>query len=294
MSTIRIFLSFLLGIPLIGPEPGGCGPVGVEPMDDDDLAWDDDDDWDDDDSWGDDDDDDTWGDEIDDDDAMPEPQWFAYSFMLDIDGETDTGTVEAVITAYEGDESGLGDEICDQAMVFASEVTYGPDAGADFPEFADQVVDWTGPGTETENGCWWDPVDMYGEEWDIAFEWLFNPLLFVSCDATEDFPDLYDLDIGPDPFGMVEGDPLSLGEMCEEVGPQLADAVGTGEMEGIWLIPMPDGWIDGFGNYSYFEPEDTTNVESWGFFGYVLNDISNNAGFGLDGVYYTVNFLVLG
>ena len=284
--NIRIFLSFLLGIPLIGPDPGGCGGVGVDDWDDDDMVWDDDDAWDDD-------DDDTWSDD-DDDDAEPEPFWFGYNFTLDFDGEMETGIVEANITSYGGSASGLGDAICDQTVAFDGEVTYGPNAGDDFPWFADQVVDWTGPGTEVENGCWWEPIDMYGEEWDVAFEWLFNPLAFVSCESIDEDAELADLNIAPDPFELVSGDPLTLGEMCQEVGPLLSETVGMGDMEGIWLIPMPSGWLDGFGNYSYYAPEDTTNVETWGFFGYLLNDIENEAGWGLDGVYYTISFLVLG
>ncbi len=266
---------------------GGCHPA----EDDDDATGDDDDNTgdDDDDDSGDDDDDDSGDD--DDDDAQPEPFWFGYSFMITLEGGA--GTVDMSVTSYEGDESGLGDEICAQQVQFAATSVETPAQGADFWQFIDETVTFTGPGTTVDNGCWWEPVDMWGEEWDIAVAWMFNPLAFVSCDAAASNPNLGDQMIGPDPFDLVTGD-LTLSDMCTEVGPALAGQVGTGDMEGIWLIPMPADWLSSFGNYEYFVPDDNTNVETWGFFGYLMNDAANTVGEGMDGTFHTISFLVLG
>ena len=264
---------------------GGCPPA----EDDDDNADDDDDDDDngDDDDDSDDDDDDS----DDDDDAQPEPYWFGYAYMLTL--EDGAGTVDMSVTSYEGDESGLGDEICAQTVQFAATSVETPAQGPDFWQFLDETVTFTGPGTTVDNGCWWEPIDMWGDEWDVAVAWMFNPLAFVSCDSAASNPNLGDMNVGPDPFELVSGD-LTVSEMCNDVGPALAGQVGTGDLEGIWFIPMPNGWIDGFGNYDYHAPDDTTNVETWGFFGYLMNDAANTVGPGMNGTFYTLSFLVLG
>ncbi len=259
------------------------------PESDDDLADDDlaDDDAGDDDSA----DDDTAND--DDDTAPPWTgwDWIAYFFTLDIDGLSGTGTAEVTLQYH---HSGGSLSPCEQVMLFDAALTYGPGIGDDFWVSIDQLVTWAGPGVLISNECDWDPEDPYGEGWDTAFYWRFNPLGFVSCEQISTEPALNATDVGPDPFGMVEGDPLTFGQMCEEVGPILAGEVGTGDLEAVWLLPMPDGWLDGFGNYTYFVPADTTNVETWGLFGYLMNDVANLAGPGIDGVCYSISFLVVG
>jgi len=207
---------------------------------------------------------------------QPEPFWFAYSFEIDVTGGWygGPGTVQPTITSYEGDEYGLGDEICSQTLEYPAQYSYGTSQGNDYWEYIDEIIDWSGTSTEIDNGCWWDPLDMYGEEWSTAMAWLFNPLGFVSCDRVNVDPTLAAMPVGPDPFQLVAGD-QDFDGMCNQVGPQLEAQLGTGPMEGLWYIPMPDGWLASFGNYAYYAPPDTTNVESWGFFGYLMNDAAN-------------------
>jgi len=267
---------------------GTIGCIGCTGPDDD--VGDDDDTADDDDDTADD-DDDTETPDDDDDDDNAEPYWYAHYFTLNLaDGG---GTIDLTIRAYEEDNGGLGAEICDQTQTFDAVVNENPAQGDDYWQFIDRTVTWTGPGTTVEDGCWWEPGDLFGEEWDTALQWFFNPLAFVSCESIANNPNLAEMEVGPDPFEWVEGDVLTFGEMCTDVGPVAAGEVGTADMEGIWLLPMPDGWIDGFGDFTYFAPVDTTNVETWGVFGYLMNDAGNTVGEGMDGAFHTLSFLVV-
>lgn len=284
MSTVRISWLFLMTtlafVLIVGCM--GCEESDPDSGDDDDTTDGDDDTTDDDDDTGDDDDDD---------DDNVEPSWFAHYFTLNLN--EGGGTVDLTIRAYEDEGGGLGAEICDQTMTWDAVVDMNPAQGDDYWQFIDRTVTWTGPGTVVEDGCWWDPEDMFGESWDTALQWFFNPLAFVSCESVNNNPNLAEMDMGPDPFELVEGDPLTFGQMCTDVGPLVANEAGTGDIEGIWLLPMPSGWIDGFGNYSYFAPADTTNVETWGFFGYLMNDAANDMEATMDGTFYTISFLVI-
>jgi len=192
----------------------------------------------------------------------------------------------------EGDEDEYGDEICMQTVELAATAVQGPAQGDDFWQHIDRTVSYTGPGATLQDDCWWEPIEVYGENWADAMEWWFNPLAFVSCESIAANPNLADMLVGPEPFGHLPGD-LTFQEMCEDVGPWLAQQLGTGPLEGIWLIPMSDGWLDGYGNFEYFPPADDTQVETWGFFGYLLNDTNNIVGPGMDGIFYTLPILPL-
>ncbi len=259
---------------------GAIGCDGSDTADDDDATPADDDDT----AMDDDDDDDDDGD---DDVEQVEPAWYGHYFTLDLnDG---AGTVEITIRAYDEDQN----EICEQVQRFDVAVETAPAQGDDFWQFIDRTVSWTGPAEMLDDDCWWEPGDLFGEEWDTAMEWLFNPLAFVSCESIGDNPNLAEMAIGPDPFDFVEGDTLSFGEICTEVGPAAAGSWGTGDIEGIWLIPMPNGWLDTQGDFEYYTPVSTTNVDTWGFFGVLMNDEGNDQADLMNGVFFTASFLVI-
>ncbi len=275
LSKLLTFLfTALLGLGLIAF-------LGCPPPDDDDSAADDDDATD------------------DDDDDTATPFWFYYSFSLEMTGgePNATGTLYLEIVYYEGDSSAVGDEICSQTMAFDATATVGLGVHeAYYWQFIDTVIEWSGPGTEVENTCYWDPDELYGVGWDEAMAWdnelasAFNPLAMVSCDTINGNPTLADTTLGPDPYGWVSEE--TFGGHCDEAGSMLEDSYGFGPMEGIWMLPMTDGWLGT--DYEYFEPDDTSVVPVWGFFGWFLNDPENSPAAGLDGMYYSITGWVLG
>jgi len=275
----------------------GCTGIDIdlipadEIIDDDDTGDDDtgDDDAGDDDSTDDDStDDDTGDDDVGDDDttALADPVIFGFSFAIDTSGggAGGNGTLEMTVRAYDEDVV----EICAQKQEFDLNHAYGVSQGDDFWMPLDEVIDWSGPGTTISDPCWWGVEDLWGEEWDTATVWFLNPLAFVSCEQVAGDGWLASLLLGEDVFGFENG-VLTFGELCDVVGPQLQQTLGTGPMEGIWMTPMSSGDLDNLGTFEYYEPVNPNDVATWGLFGYLMNDIANTPATGLDGHYYTIS-----
>jgi hypothetical protein len=273
---ITLFMA-VLGLAFLGLM-AGCPPSS---SDDDDAG---DDDAGDDDA-GDDDmgDDDMADDDAGDDDTWPDsPYGFHISVSFNASGASSTTTFEHImIDANQND-------LCSVVFDFPGTTATGPGQGDDYYQYIDEVVEWTS-GTEASNNCPADWAIYKGDpvEW---FMWYMHPLAFVSCDLVAQVGGLASTFLGDDAFDL--GSDGTFGGYCNDFGPALQSALGSGPIEAMWLSPGTDGSLDGLGNYAYFAPADTTNVAVWLAMGALMADAANTnePTDGLNGDYVTVPF----
>ena len=276
---ITLFMT-VLGLAFLGLM-AGCPPSSSDDDDDDDAA--DDDDASDDDGADDDMTDDDGGDDDGgDDDTWPDtPTGFSIDVTFSASGTTSTTnyTHNMLNSNY--------DPICAVDFEFTGTLATGPGQGNDYYQYIDEVIVWTGGG-EVANNCPAEWGVYKGEPIDY-FMWDMHPLAFVSCDLVAQVGGLGTTFVGEDPTEAGDG---TFGEYCTLTGPSLESALGTGPMEALWLAPGLDGSLDPLGNYAYFAPADTGNVEVWLIMGVLMADAANTAEpvDGLDGDYVTVPF----
>jgi len=226
------------------------------------------------------------------DDHMPDT--VAYWFALDVDADAATVQVTVTIEFLED----VVDLLCTQSMSFPGTLTTGTGQGENYWPAIDVVVAWSGPGEVLQDDCEWPPIDVFGIDWDQALTWEIaphvpsNPMAFVSCDSIRADMTLSNAMAGPDPYELTTDEPQTLGQLCDDVGPALAEALSSGPLEGLWVLPMDEGWWPE--GYETFDPAGGELVESWGFFGYLMNDPGNEDDEAFEGVFYTVSPWVFG
>ncbi len=200
---------------------------------------------------------------------------FSYGFMIEVG-----------FTAYGGDQGGAAvvdyqhvmidenqNEVCRFTFEFDAEFTYGTEQSDDLWSSVDELVTFTGGG-EVFDSC---PESWEIYETDPVSEWLWDvhPLAFVSCDGIDADEALAAELLGVDNQGYIPTDDGTFGDYCASVGPLYQDALGSGPMEGVWLMPGESGTLDGLGSFGYFAPPDTTNVEVWMLLGLLFADAAN-------------------
>jgi len=278
-KLLTMLFMAVLGLTFLG-FMAGCPPTTSD--DDDDDAGDDD--------AGDDDagDDDGGDDDMSDDDGGDDDTWpdSPYGFHIDVgvnvSGANSTTTFDHIMMDQNQND------LCAVSFEFTGTYAGGPGQGNDYYQYIDELVVWTGGG-ETANNCPVEWATYKGDpiEW---FMWYQHPLAFVSCDLVADVTALADTFLGDDPFEL--GSDGTFGGYCNDFGPALQSALGSGPMEAMWLQTGADGDLDALGNYAYFAPADTTNVAVWLVMGALVADAanSNEPTEGLDGDYLTVPF----
>jgi len=181
-------------------------------------------------------------------------------------------------------------EVCRIIFEFDADYTYGNDQADSLWGHIDEVITFTGGG-ETFSSC---PEAWALYETDPVDEWLWSshPLTVVSCDQIEADELLAAELIGMDNQGYIPTDDGTFGDFCENVGPAYQSAVGSGPMEGVWLMPGESGSLDPLGTFGYFAPPDTTDVEAWMLLGVVLaaSDNDDEPVAGMKGDYLGVPF----
>jgi hypothetical protein len=221
---------------------------------------------------------------------------FYFSFSLDIEGDAGIGSV--TIRA-----DGLGEDAhypinCGNTAQYESTVSTGVDQGPAVWEYIDEVVNWDTPTTVLEDDCVVSPDCLFGAGlWPERFTWEngldacfapFNPLTFVSCDSIRMNIGLSELPVGPDlTLYPTSVEQLTFGEHCDEIGPIVENIIGSGEIEGIWMIPMEETWSSS--GWELYQPEDSTQIQYWGIAGYLMQDIDTTPASYLDGRYRIYN-----
>jgi len=245
----------------------------------------------------DDDDDDVTGDDdsADDDTNLPGP-WDYYGLEISIEavGGPDGGDAYVYIlqTYFEG-VAGEGDYLCSRDLEFRSVYTYGQEQGDQIYNYADEVLTFT-EGDEPRTDCY-EGYDTPAEELVTEWEWTLNPLIFVSCESVLADPELTETQITLEPFiwqeEITDG---TFHDFCELLGPAATYFFHTGPHEAIWLLPGRDGDLDLFEEvpFDYWAPVDTSNVEVWMFYGFLMADETNKNEpiDGLEGGYQVVPF----
>lgn len=159
---------------------------------------------------------------------------------------------------------------------------YSQDQGDDFWWPLDQIVTWTS-GQETANDC---PPQwaFYKGDPAVYFLWDLHPIAVVGCEQVAQDPALAATFVGDDPLEIGDG---TLGDYCAVTGPDLQAQLGSGPVEGVWLAPGLAGSLDALGDYAYFPPADTTNVEVWMLMGLMMATVDNGdePTIGLEGMY---------
>ena len=194
--------------------------------------------------------------------------------------------LEVELTAYGGDAGGAAvvdyqhvmiddeyNEVCRITFEFDGEYTYGTEQADPLWGNIDELVTFTA-GAETFNSC---PESWALYETDPVDEWLWSshPLAFVSCDQIEADETLAGELIGMDNQGYIPTYDGTFGDYCENVGPTYQSALGSGPMEGVWLMPGESGSLNALGSFGYFVPPDTTDVEAWMLLGVLLATADN-------------------
>ncbi len=275
---ITLFMA-VLGLAFLGLM-AGCPPSTSD--DDDDDAGDDD--------AGDDDagDDDMGDDDMGDDDAGDDDTWpeSPYGFHIDVSfnatsgGASSTTFIHTMIDANQND-------LCAQTFELTGTTSsFSAGQGNDYYQWMDEIVTWTSLDSE-DSDC---PAEwaIYKGDFVEWFMWYMHPLAFVSCDNA-DANGYAGTFVGEDPTDAGDG---TFGGYCDTTGPSVASSLGTGPIEAVWMSPGVSASLDGLGNYEYFAPNDTTNVEVWMIMGLLMADSANTnePTAGLDGDYLTVPF----
>ncbi len=191
-------------------------------------------------------------------------------WTLDVSGGPLDGDalMTATVTFLNSDQNPL----CTVVYEFESDYTYGPSQGEDFWTAMDEIVTWTSfqqaasdcpPSWTVFSG---NPVD--------DLRWSTHPFAFVGCEQIAADPGLSATFVGDDPFDQGDG---TLGGYCADTGPWAEDLLGTGPVEGVWLSPGTEGFLDGLGDYAYFPPANQSHVEVWALHGLLLADAGNTA-----------------
>ncbi len=223
----------------------------------------------------------------DDDTSWPEDPWAFYQeATIGAVGGPQGGSAEVVVTWPILDD--LQNEICAIEWQFEADVVYGPGQGPDFWPFIDETVTWT-TGGEAANSCPQPFEQLFGADPWTMFAWVYHPMAFVSCEQVASNAALGDTFLGDDPMQLAPAEG-TFEAWCQDGGPLYASALGTGPLEGIWLMGGYEGTLDGVGQFGYFHPDDQTNVDSWMYLGLLMADAANpyEPGPGLDGLYLTV------
>jgi len=182
------------------------------------------------------------------------------------------------------------DPQCSVLFEFDSDYGYGTGQGADYYQHIDEVVTFASGG-EVGSSC---PITWTVYDSDPIAEWMWerHPLTFVSCDQVGSVPSLAATFLGEDDAGNLPTTDGTFGDFCDNVGPAVENTLGTGPVEGIWLMSGSSGMLDSLGTWSYFAPADTSNVEVYAVSGMIMQDVSNTDEPvpGLQGEYVVIPF----
>ncbi len=228
--------------------------------------------------WDDDDDNDTGADDdmFDDDSAGDDDfpgDWEYYTIEVssfEATGGTSGGDANVYVYQTYFDE--WGDMLCGINYKMRSEYTYGTNQGDDLYPWADEVLTWT-EGVVEYMTCpeqWAVDPNAVSEAW----EWVVHPMLFVSCDQIRDGSDASDTYLGEDIIWETLGDG-TFSFFCDIVCPAAEYFNDTGPCEGVWLIPGETDDLEEYGDFSYFAPDQTDNVEAWMFNGFAAAESWN-------------------
>ena len=228
---------------------------------------------------GDDDDDDTNADDDDmmDDDSAGDDDfvgdWEYYTIeVTSFEATGGTSGGDASVWVYQTYFDDGGDMLCGINYKMISDYTYGTNQGDDLFEWADEVITWT-EGVVENMTC--------PEQWAVdpnavatAWEWVIHPMIFVSCDQVRGGNGVSGLYLGEDIIWETLGDG-TFSFFCDVVCPAAEYFNDTGLCEGIWLIPGEDGDLEDYGDFSYFSPDRTDNVQAWMFNGFAAAETWN-------------------
>lgn len=177
-------------------------------------------------------------------------------------------------------------DLCTIGFDFTATYDFGQNQGNDFWQSIDEVITWTSGG-ETSNNC---PIKwvIYKGDPISWFMWSAHPMAFVSCSQVQTVPALANTQLGIDMVKNQFGD--TFGAWCNDLGPAMELALGSGPVEGIWLLPGIDGALDLLGAFGYFAPPSQANVDVWMLLGLLMADAtnSNEPTAGLQGDYVTL------
>ncbi len=228
--------------------------------------------------WDDDDDDDTGADDDmwDDDDSADDDfpgDWDFYTIEVDsFEATGGTSGGDANVYVYQTYFDEWGDMLCGINYKMRSTYTYGTNQGDDLFEWADEVIRWD-EGVVEYMSC--------PEEWAVdpnavatSWEWVVHPMLFVSCDQVNGGSDVSEVYLGEDIIWETLGDG-TFNFFCEIVCPAAEYFHDTGPCEGVWLIPGAAEDLVDYGEFSYFAPEDESNVDVWMFNGFAAAEAWN-------------------
>ncbi len=228
--------------------------------------------------WDDDDDDDASADDdmMDDDSAGDDDfpgDWDYYTIEVqsfEATGGTSGGDANVYVYQTYFDE--WGDMLCGINYKMRSTYTYGTNQSDDIFEYADEVVTWN-EGVVEYMTC--------PEEWAVdpnavseAWEWVVHPMVFVSCDQIIDGSGASEMYVGEDIIWETLGDG-TFQFFCEIVCPAAEYFHETGQCEGVWLIPGTEGDLEDYGEFNYFTPDQSDNVEAWMFNGFAAAETWN-------------------
>lgn len=220
------------------------------------------------------DDDDTIGtaDDDDDDDYWPEwPTTMQIGMTLWAEG-VEGGEVHVTFDVIF--EDGHAAHLCSVEFEFEADYSYGRAQGDDFWPYIDEVVTWT-DGEEVANDCPPNWTVYHGDPVE-EFRWNFHPMAFVSCDAVWQDDTLAGY-LAAEEAGL----PILVGDgtfadLCSIGGWEAQSLLGSGPVEGVWLIPGYEDQMETLGEFGYFEPPSTTHVDVWLLMGLLMADASNS------------------
>ncbi len=181
---------------------------------------------------------------------------------------------------------------CTVSWQMDSTYTHGVDQGEAFWSAIDEVVTWTSA-VPLANDCPPGPLNP-GPTPVPDFAWWLYPMAFVSCGQLLDTPSLASTYLGMDDSGYIPTDDGTFGDYCATVGPAYQATLGTGPIEGIWLMPGIEGELDALGGFAYFPAEEpaVVNYTHWLLAGLLMADPANltEPTPGLEGGYGLVPF----
>lgn len=180
---------------------------------------------------------------------------------------------EADVYVYQTMFDEWDDMLCGVSYKVVAGYSYGPGQGDDLFAWGDEVLEFEDIEAEymTCPEEWIPDLSTLVEAW----RWMLHPLVFVSCEQVNADPALGSTYVGrEEDWGMV-GDG-SFDHLCNGICPGIGGYHDTGPCEGIWMVPGAEDDLENWGDFAYFPPASTANVEIWRFQGFVHAGVWND------------------
>ncbi len=166
------------------------------------------------------------------------------------------------------------DLLCTVRYRVQAQYAYGPGQGDDLPTWGDEILEFEDVEIDLST-CpteWLPDPSTLAEAW----RWRLQPLVFVSCEQVAADPVLGGTYVGSEDWWDMLGDG-TFDFLCDIVCTGLGGYHHGGPCEGIWLAPGAEDDLEYDGDFAYFSPASTANVEVWRFQGFLMAEPWNDA-----------------